>query len=688
MVLVLALAADVYGKDERLERLTPEHRAWLEEEVVYIITEPEKELFLDLETIEERDRFIEAFWSKRDPNPATPVNEFKEEHYRRIEYANTFLGRETFRPGWRTDRGRYYIILGEPREIQRYDGYQDIVSCELWFYEGDTSKGLPSFFYLLFFKRDDIGEYELYHPIVDGPTRLFKGSYAFADTTQQVLNRLTEISPELARASLSFDTSEPPDLIGGRASLGTDIMLARVEESPKRAIRTDYADAWRRYGDRVSAEYSFNFIPSRNIFSVLAASDGTPFVHYSIEIDPQNFTMETDEDKSKYYTTLDVGLEVRNPDGDLVVANDKEVYLELTPSQVQQVGAAPFSYQDDFPLIPGDYKVSVILRNRIIKQYTVAERDISVPTFSSEKPTLSDVIVGFRTESKGGDVAADELRTFQIGNFQVHPSAENVFVLGDTAHAFLQVVGAGPDYRLHFALMNGEEVMQEKETRVADYQGGPVVERFPMTNMVGGRYELRVSLLDPSGTEIAERSAPVSVSPRSQITRPWSYRSSFNTRNPGLLALARGDQLWQLERFDEAEKEFERAVTESQGKLPAARWKLAEAYIRSEKADQALEMLAPMEADFPRQFEVIAGIGYAHYLRGEFDKAAEYLSRAMQIRPAETQLLNALGESLMKTGDLDRAKEAFQRSLGMDPNQEKTKELLAQVEASNKTEVK
>jgi GWxTD domain-containing protein len=685
-ILLLTLAADVYGIDEREDRLSPEHKKWLQEEVVYIITDDEKDLFLDLETLEERTAFIEAFWNKRDPNPATPINEFKEEHYRRFDYANEFLGRETFRPGWRTDRGRYYIILGEPREIQRFDGYNEIVPVHLWFFQGDTAKGLPAFFYLMFFKRDDVGEYELYHPVVDGPNALVRGQYSYEANIEVVLEKLTDVSPELARASLSYDTSEPPDMTGGRPSLGTGIMLARVEESPKRAIRTDYADAWRRYGDKVSAEYSFNFVPSRNIFSVLIGPEQTPFVHYSIEIDPQNFTMETDEDRSKFYTTLDVSFEVSNSEGRLIIANDKEVYIELSPSQAQQVGPAPFSYQDDFPLLAGDYKVSVILRNRVIKQYTVAERDITVPSFSADTPTLSDVIVGFRTELKGGDLEPDELRTFQIGNLQVHPSAESVFVLGDTAHVFLQVIGAEPSYGLHFTLMNGEEVLQERTTKVEDYQGGPVVERFPLTGMMGGRYEMRVRLLDPSGNGVAERSSPVTVSPRSMIARPWSYRSSFNTRTPGLLALARGDQLWHLERHAEAEKEFERAVAESQGKFPLARWKLGEAYIRSEKPDKAMEMLAPLEADFANQYEVIAGLGYAHYLKADFEKAADYLSRAMQIRPADATLLNALGESFIKTGELEKAKEALERSLAMDPDQEVTKELLSQLEQAGKTE--
>ncbi len=677
ILLAFTVTTSSFAEDERLERLNPEHRKWFEEEVNYIILDNEKEVFLQLETLEERENFITAFWRKRDPNPATPENEFKIEHYRRLEYANKFLGRETFRPGWRTDRGRYYIILGEPREIQRYDGYNDLVSTQLWFYEGETKLGLPSFFYLVFFKRHDIGEYELYHPIVDGPAALLRGQYGYDGQVEQTLDRLTEISPELARASLSFDTSEPPDLIGGRASLGTDIMLARVEESPKRVIRTDYADAYLRHGSKVEAEYSFNFVPSRSVFSVLAGPEGTPFVHFSVEFDPQNFTMETDEDKTKYYTTLDVGIEARTADGTLALTSEKEVYLELSPSQVEQVGRSPFSFQDDFPLLPGDYKVSTVVRNRVLKEYTVAEADLHVPGLTGDTPELSDVVLGFKTEMKG-DVGLDELRTFQVGTLQIHPAAENTFILGDTVHVFFQVVGAGADYDLELALMNGEEAIQEKATKVGDYEG-PVIERFPLTNMMGGNYELRVKLLDPSGTVVSERSTPVQVSPRSNIARPWLYRSSFNTKNPGLLALARGDQYWNLKQYGKAQVEFEKAVAAGNESLPLAHWKLAESYLRMGDGDKAMEILAPMEEKFPQQYEIVAGLGFVFYLKSDYPKAVEYLTRAMQIRPADTVLLNALGESFIKVGDKEGAIEALERSLSMNPEQEDAKKLLASI---------
>ena len=92
VILAMAYSRPSLAEDERLRKLLAEHLKWLEEEVAYIILEREREVFLSLETMEERNHFIEAFWRKRDANPATPDNEFKRKHYRRFEYANKFLG--------------------------------------------------------------------------------------------------------------------------------------------------------------------------------------------------------------------------------------------------------------------------------------------------------------------------------------------------------------------------------------------------------------------------------------------------------------------------------------------------------------------------------------------------------------------------------------------------------------------
>src|SRR5579863_2671791 len=99
------------------ELATP-YKKWLEEEVPYIISDEERSAFLQLQTNEEREQFIEAFWQRRDPTPDTVENEFKEEHYRRIAYANDKFSSGI--PGWRTDRGRIYIMWGPPDSIETH----------------------------------------------------------------------------------------------------------------------------------------------------------------------------------------------------------------------------------------------------------------------------------------------------------------------------------------------------------------------------------------------------------------------------------------------------------------------------------------------------------------------------------------------------------------------------------------
>jgi len=94
------------------------YKKWLDEDVVWIITDEERAAFKQLSNDEERDNFIEAFWQRRDPTPDTEENEYKEEHYQRIAYANEHFAAGV--PGWKTDRGRIYIIYGKPDEIESH----------------------------------------------------------------------------------------------------------------------------------------------------------------------------------------------------------------------------------------------------------------------------------------------------------------------------------------------------------------------------------------------------------------------------------------------------------------------------------------------------------------------------------------------------------------------------------------
>jgi tetratricopeptide (TPR) repeat protein len=258
------------------------------------------------------------------------------------------------------------------------------------------------------------------------------------------------------------------------------------------------------------------------------------------------------------------------------------------------------------------------------------------------------------------------------------PASDNVFVIGDTVHLVAQAFGATPAHRVIFELANGAEVQKTIESPVG--ADGMVFDHIKLEEMVGGNYEVRARLQSPEGAELSKRSVPITVSPRSVATRPgFIYRRGFNTRYPGLLELVRGEQFWNLGRYDEAKGDLERAVAASGTNLPEAKWKLANAYLREKRADDALALLRPLEAGFPNQYEVASGLGYALYIQGKCQDAVSYLDRARQIRPPDTLLLNTSGDCHQQLGNRDQAREAFSRSLELDAEQPEVKERMQQL---------
>jgi len=685
-IAVLFFAGPSFA-EEGLEKLTDEHRKWLEEDVAYIIAKREREVFLLLDTVEGRNRFIEVFWERRDPDPATPANEFKIEHYRRIDYANRVLGRDSPRPGWKTDRGRYYIILGQPQETQRYDGLNEVVTCEIWFYQGDTSLGMPPRFNLLFFKDNDIGEYKLYHPLANGPEALLRAGEYFRTNQNIAVDALEIVSMDLARASLTVDLTEPvgsflsgrstrqPLLQQARPSIGVDAQLAIISESPLRRLRTDYLDAYLRYKEKVSAEYSFRYVPSRQQFAVLVGPRDTPFFHFSVELDPQYFTLQADREQARFYTTLDLSMEIRDRNGTLVASYENSSYLELSQTRMEQVRGAPFAYHDDFPLVPGEYRVSWILRNRATKQFTASERDLQIEPVAGH-PSLSPILLGYKREITAG--TEEEHRSFQMGNQLLYPAVDGIFASGETAWVFLQAPKARPDQEIRWTLWAGLEKLSQRVVRVGAYGGAPAIEAFPLVGLAGGTYPLQAELLDPSGNVVAERTADLTVSPRASIPRAgFVYRHSFNAETPGLLDLAEGQQYLALGRIAEAEAAFSEAVAAGNPRLPQAQWKLAYVLILLQKPAEALELLLPLKDTYADEPEVVEGLGYAYYFQGDFAEAVGYLEHFISLRAPDAPLLNTLGDSYQKLGEWEEARKLFERSLELNPAQEAVRQRLA-----------
>ena len=379
--IVLAVPFAVAAQDPF--PLSDEHKQWLEYDAVYIISDREKDAFERLQSDAEREAFIAAFWSRRDPEPLTPENEFRTEHYRRIEHANTRLAGETAMPGWMTDRGRFYIQLGEPEERETFASVPGLYQTELWFYLAREEQLLPPI-YILFFREYNAGPFIQFNHVIHQPEELLPAqSFPIGDSRQEAYILLQEMSPQLAHASITMraDRGVQASLLQPEMEiLQTQTVLSDINRAPYRLLDTNWVSGAEAGRGLVETDYLFNFVPSAGIARVLPGPEPDSFfVHYAIEIEPQHFTLAREEDGNEYFTRFEVTGEVTTADGDVVHDFVVTPFLRLTESQLQDVGARPFTYRGTFPLIPGDFRFRVILKNDARTEYTVFEDELRVP---------------------------------------------------------------------------------------------------------------------------------------------------------------------------------------------------------------------------------------------------------------------------------------------------------------------
>jgi len=205
--------------------LDPQSRLFLSQ-VKYIITSREKKEFLSLKTPQERKKFIEEFWKARDPDPSTPENEFKEAYMRRLAAADR-LFREGSLPGWETDRGMVYILLGPPSEryVQPMANHPQYKGYEIWVY--------PNLgFRVLFVDRIGTGHYEILWEQASAAfiDALNSASRAFKNFGRVGLFNFT-VKPRVAEDALVLELELPPKKLSYTKEKGVFYARVKVEVS-------------------------------------------------------------------------------------------------------------------------------------------------------------------------------------------------------------------------------------------------------------------------------------------------------------------------------------------------------------------------------------------------------------------------------------------------------------------------
>jgi len=696
---LLVTTVPAQAADDRVDKLPEKYRTWLEEEVVYIIAEVEKETFLRLEGEMEWDAFIQAFWRKRDTNPSTLENEFREEHYSRLAFANKFLGRDTFRPGWRTDKGRYHILLGPPRNVQTFDTDDSVYPVELWFYNDSALKryGLPPFFYLLFVRRQGNGELELYSPLADGPQTLLTGyqttSMDFSDDVERAYYKLFAIHPDLAHASLSFRTDEGDTAFFMAPAFGTLSLLDQIVDAPFRGVDTSYAEHFDAEKGLVESDYLFSYAPSWGMMDVLPGPGNRYYCHWVIEIDPQHIALVKDEDRNAYGSVFIISIEVV-PRGDadrIVLQQTKESFMILNEREAKTGRTRPYTYRGMIPLVPGAYDVRVILRNRACpsrdtsqcrKVYTILQSPVDVPEWVSDEPRLSNVVLAYGTERP---TTTPVYRPYRFGSLQLLPNPRRAFAINDTLVAMVEALDAEPGSRLRFQVFDQENpgaVQVETSHPVEGLKLEPLVQELSLEGLPGGRYRLVVELLDVDDKVLANRTSDFDVTPRTSVLRPVISGSwpQVLPEVPGLVEMALAEQYLNLEQKDKA-RELLKAAVKNNPKLGPARETLANLLLEEGDSARVVELLEPIYEVVKDRYVVLALLGEAYFHEENFPLASELLEKAVALRRPDSRLLNFLAASQGQLGNNVRAREVLLRSLEIEPDQPSVKELLDSLEA-------
>ncbi len=648
------------------------YRKWLEEEVVYIITPLEREVFLKLKTDRERDLFIEAFWKQRDPTPGTTENEFKKEHYRRLNYSTHFFGRRTPKPGWKTDRGRMYILLCEPNDIQRFEGKSQTYPVEIWFYQGKTDLGFPPGFNLVFFQERGSGEYRLYSPSADGPQALMTSYWGDRVDYLKAYQELKEIEPVLAEVSLSLIPGEGSPMLG-RPSLSSDLLIQKLETISLRQVKESYAQKFLEYKDIVEVEYSTNYISCDSLVSVIRSKDGLYFVHYAIE--PERLSVGQSGDK--FSTHLKLYGSLVDIEGRTVYQFEKEIPLEFTQEQIREISHRPLSLRDLFPLIPGRYKFSVLVKNEVSKEFTSLEREISTPE-DELGLQMSPLLLGYGLKSSGWEDR--RLRPFQIGDSQIFLQANHIFLRQDELIVGFQVCGLSEELKkegeLRYIFYKENEEYKSFSKKISDYESPlDFVEKFSLDEFLPAHYTIVVSLLF-KGQRLVEGRSEFDVTHLEKISRPWVYSKVLpNLKEPiySFMSFMLGTQLFNCGQIEKARCYLEDAASKNQGSVEFS-IQLARVYLLLNEEKKVVALLLPfVESDPQPKYEALFLLATSYKKTGALKKAIEILEKGVLHYGINSTLLNEIGECQLELGNVAEALEAFEKSLEINPDQPKIK---------------
>ena len=530
--------------------LPSHYAAWLNQEVPYIITNTERSAFLDLKTDADRDAFIQNFWAIRNPDPNSPTNEFRDEYYRRLAYANDRFGSPGRHDGWRTDRGMVYITLGPPQQLTPYRASQYLTPLEIWFYQSPSpNHALPPYFYVVFYQRSLNEDYKLYSPFLDKPERLVQSTNAVNDEAVALKIIKEDLGAEVARISLTLLPNEPASV--DSPSLESETLLNRIRNYRNLPENVELLDERRAMHESVSHRIVLG--QSFSDLSAMATRDGDALasISYLFQLfNPQDFFVAQGED-GRFYYNVEVEAGLKNGDGQVIYQDTQKMMNYLTAADVAERRQRRFALEGRLPASPGAYTLQLTVTNQVTHQAFTQSRNVVVPPFDSQLNLSTPMLL---TLDKPNADPGDSL-PFTLAGLQFAPLGSDnasvphgsplrvMYQLWDKASSSASPAQGTLDVVYTLGQLGRPEKQQTPQSvdkRGFDHFGNLLIGKDLATDALSpGPYRLVIQVTDPaSGAHVSQALNLTITNPRPPL---WTVVSpSFHPRNDPLDAFRRG----------------------------------------------------------------------------------------------------------------------------------------------------
>jgi GWxTD domain-containing protein len=505
----------------RKELETPFKR-WLDEDVKYIITDEERSVFKKLSTDEEREQFIESFWLRRDPTPDTMENEFKEEHYRRIAYANERFASGI--PGWKTDRGRIYITFGPPDEIESHPsggtyerpieeggGTTSTYPFEKWRYRYLEGVGFQNDIIIEFVDPTMTGEYRM---TMDPSEK---------DALMMVPGAGLTLMEQMGMAS-KVDRFSRTD--GTRLGTGNMPMSARMNQFERlqqfaqlqKAPKVKYTDL----EAQVNSKITFNVLPITVRADFVRMTNSSVMTYITIQMEKSDLQFKQEGGVAK--AMVNIYARITSMTRRVVNVFEHPVTIEAPAEFLEQASKGRALYQNAVPLPPGSYRLNVVAKDVVGGNMNNYELALNVPRYDDEKLGMSSVIVADQIER----VPTKDIGSgmFVIGTSKVRPRVGESFTRDEKLGLYLSLYNFEPDEKTQKpdGLIEYEVVRDGDNQKIFEFTeevaelpnasaNQVTVEKLlPLKTLEPGKYTLRMKVTDRKRNQTLTPTASFTVS--------------------------------------------------------------------------------------------------------------------------------------------------------------------------------